>query len=89
MELLSSSNPMLLTRTQKISILALTLFTTLLPLVPANFQRQKISQQNLQADVPSSQVGQIPVSYYYFGLLPGIITAVTPLILGLRKKNKD
>lgn len=40
-------------------------------------------------NVPTSQVGQQPTPYDYLTVLPILITALTPLILGLRKKDKD
>jgi hypothetical protein len=43
------------------------------------------------ANAPSLQPGQLPTPYDYLTLLPGLIVAATPLILGLKKKqnNKD
>jgi hypothetical protein len=35
------------------------------------------------------QAGQAPTPYDYIALLPVLITAATPLILGLKKKDKD
>lgn len=40
-------------------------------------------------NVPTPQVGQQPTPYDYLTLLPALITAATPLILGLKKKDKD
>jgi hypothetical protein len=40
-------------------------------------------------NVPIPQVGQAPTPYDYLALFPVLITAVTPLILGLKKKDKD
>lgn len=40
-------------------------------------------------DIPTPPVGQAPASYYHLSLLPAILTALTPLILGLKKKDKD
>jgi cadmium resistance protein CadD (predicted permease) len=40
-------------------------------------------------DISVPPAAQLPASYYYFALLPGLITAITPLFLGLKKKNKD
>ncbi|NJL39385.1 MAG: hypothetical protein HC836_14190 [Richelia sp. RM2_1_2] len=41
------------------------------------------------ADIPTPQVGQAPTYYDCLALLPAILTALTPLILGLKKKDKD
>jgi len=35
------------------------------------------------------QITKPPTSYDYLALIPAILTAVTPLILGLRKKDKQ
>jgi hypothetical protein len=40
-------------------------------------------------NVPTPQVEQPPTPYDYLALFPVLITAVTPLILGLKKKDKD
>jgi hypothetical protein len=40
-------------------------------------------------NVPTPQVGQPPTLYDYWALLPALITAATPLLLGLNKKGKD
>ncbi|WP_414624180.1 hypothetical protein [Calothrix sp. CCY 0018] len=40
-------------------------------------------------DIPTPQVGQVPTYYDYLALLPAILMAATPLILGLKKKDKD
>ncbi len=40
------------------------------------------------ADIPTPSVIQ-PTPYHYLALIPAILTAATPLILGLKKKDKD
>lgn len=40
------------------------------------------------ADIPTPPVIQ-PTPYHYLALLPAILTALTPLVLGLKKKDKD
>jgi hypothetical protein len=40
-------------------------------------------------NIPTPPVGQPPASYYLLSLLPAILMAATPLILGLKKKDKD
>lgn len=46
-------------------------------------------------DIPAPPAVQLPVSYYYFASLPGIITATTGLITAIaamrlgRKQDKD
>jgi hypothetical protein len=40
-------------------------------------------------DISVPPSAQLPASYYYFALLPGLITAITPLFLELKKKKKD
>lgn len=55
---------------------------------------QEISSGNYIAvpatnNVPTPPVGQAPASYYHLSLLPAILMAATPLILGLMKKDKD
>ncbi|MEL6461156.1 MAG: hypothetical protein AAFQ91_23460 [Cyanobacteria bacterium J06621_15] len=55
---------------------------------------QKISSSNY-ISVPSTtnpstpQITKLPTPYDYFALIPAILTAATPLILGLRKKDKE
>lgn len=41
------------------------------------------------SNIPTPQVGQQLTPYDYLTLLPALITAATPLILGLKKKDKD
>jgi|GEM_PF-4006250 len=41
------------------------------------------------ANVPTSQLSQSQTPYDYLALLPALIAAATPLILGLRKKDKS
>ncbi|MDY6897532.1 MAG: hypothetical protein SWZ49_05560 [Cyanobacteriota bacterium] len=54
---------------------------------------QKISSSHY-ISVPATnnpstpQIPQHPTLYDYFALIPVILTAATPLILGLRKKDK-
>ncbi|MEM6398781.1 MAG: hypothetical protein AAF757_00905 [Cyanobacteria bacterium P01_D01_bin.116] len=40
-------------------------------------------------NIPTPQVGRPPTPYDYWALLPAILTALTPLVLGLKKKDKD
>ncbi|MBE9215954.1 hypothetical protein IQ247_25390 [Plectonema cf. radiosum LEGE 06105] len=39
-------------------------------------------------DIPTPQAIQ-PTTYDYLVLIPAIVTALTPLILGLKNKDKD
>ena len=55
---------------------------------------QEISSENYigvpaTTDIPTPQVGRPPTFYDYWALLPAILTALTPLVLGLKKKDKD
>lgn len=54
---------------------------------------QKISSSNYIGVPPTNnsstpQISQPPTFYDYLALIPVILTAATPLILGLRKKDK-
>ncbi len=40
------------------------------------------------ADIPTPPAVQY-TPYHYMALIPAILTALTPLILGLKKKDKD
>jgi len=55
---------------------------------------QEISSSNYigipTTNNPSTpQITQPPTSYDYFALIPAILIAATPLILGLRKKDEN
>lgn len=41
------------------------------------------------SDTPTPQVRPMPTLYDYLTLLPVLITALTPLILGLKNKGKN
>ncbi|WP_334918540.1 hypothetical protein [Nostoc sp.] len=41
------------------------------------------------SNIPTPQVGKPLTTYDYLALIPVLITAATPLILGLKKKDKD
>ncbi|HAG85791.1 MAG TPA: hypothetical protein DCL61_32795 [Cyanobacteria bacterium UBA12227] len=43
----------------------------------------------LTTDIPRSQSGQQPTALDYFVVLPALVSAATPLILGLKKSDKD
>ncbi|WP_414623810.1 hypothetical protein [Calothrix sp. CCY 0018] len=54
---------------------------------------QEISSENYigvpaTTDIPTPPIIQ-PTPYHYLALLPAILTALTPLILGMMKKDED
>jgi hypothetical protein len=61
-------------------------------MIPKNLENPSLETR---IDVPvagnfsTPQAGQSLTPYDYLALLPVLITAVTPLILGLKKKDKD
>lgn len=57
-------------------------------------QEEKLTQVKTNIEVPANNLisslsvqQPIPTPYDYFALLPALITALTPLVLGLRKNK--
>ncbi|MCC5604812.1 hypothetical protein [Nostoc favosum] len=57
-------------------------------------QEEKLTQVTTSIEVPTNNLisslsiqQSIPTPYDYFALLPALITALTPLVLGLRKNK--